>query len=151
EALRLRHLLSELPTEGSPDPAAPRHITLSPELRLGQVLVALADADEATPVLVDGDGARRYSAGALRGRILARLRAAHLGPRHRTGPRGSDPARRAGGVSPRRVVSGHTSPKRKRGTFNNPLACASGLCGGFVRQKLASPGADAPGSPEGEP
>ncbi len=78
EALRLRHILADLPSEQAPAP--PQPITLSPELRLGQVLVALADVDEATPVLVDGDAERRYSAGALRGRILADLRQTGSGP-----------------------------------------------------------------------
>jgi osmoprotectant transport system ATP-binding protein len=74
EALRLRHLLSDLPSEGPAVPVPPLHIALSSELRLGQVLVALADVEETTPVLVDGDAERRYSAGALRGRILTDLR-----------------------------------------------------------------------------
>jgi ABC-type proline/glycine betaine transport system ATPase subunit len=73
EALRLRHLLADLPSEG-PAVAGPPHIALSSELRLGQVLIALADVDETTPVLVDGDAERRYSARVLRGRILADLR-----------------------------------------------------------------------------
>ena len=38
--------------------------------------MALADAGDDTPVLVDGDAARRYSARALRERILTDLRRA---------------------------------------------------------------------------
>jgi osmoprotectant transport system ATP-binding protein len=77
EALRLRHLLPELPADGR---EAGEAVVLSPELRLGQVLVALADVNEHTQVLVDGDPKRCYSAGALRARILADLRRSNPGP-----------------------------------------------------------------------
>ena len=74
EALRLRDFLADIPAEQPPAPVPPSHLELSSGLRLGQVLVALADANDATPVLVDGDGERRYAVRALRERILTDLR-----------------------------------------------------------------------------
>jgi hypothetical protein len=76
ESLRLSDVLAELPPEQPPVPVPARHLSLSSELRLGPALVALADAEDTMPVLVNGDCARRYSAGKLRVRILADLRQA---------------------------------------------------------------------------
>jgi osmoprotectant transport system ATP-binding protein len=69
EALRLRHLLPELPVVTAADNAIP----LAADLRLGQVLVAVAEAADSATVVVDGDRERAYPAAALRSRILADL------------------------------------------------------------------------------
>jgi ABC-type proline/glycine betaine transport system ATPase subunit len=69
EALRLGHLLLEIPVV----PVSANPIHLAADCRLGQVLVALADAGDATTVLVNGDLERAYSARALRTVILAEL------------------------------------------------------------------------------
>jgi osmoprotectant transport system ATP-binding protein len=74
EALRLSDFLIGVPSEQAPVPAPPLHVRLSSALRLGQVLVALADAGDDMPVLVDDGTERCYSARALRERILADLR-----------------------------------------------------------------------------
>jgi osmoprotectant transport system ATP-binding protein len=81
EGLYLRQILGGLPVEGlSPVADAPSSPTaclnLSPDLRLREALIALADVDDSMPVLLNGDSERRYSAGALRQRILADLREA---------------------------------------------------------------------------
>jgi osmoprotectant transport system ATP-binding protein len=69
ESLRLGQILEGLETV-QPTAGATR---LSPELRLGQVLAQLADADATVVIAVDGDGNRAYTAGALRSRILVDL------------------------------------------------------------------------------
>jgi osmoprotectant transport system ATP-binding protein len=79
DVLRLRDLLPAVPGE-PPGPAPASPLAMSSDLRLGQVLVALADAGDATPVLVDGDAGRRYAARALRERILTDLRQAETAP-----------------------------------------------------------------------
>jgi osmoprotectant transport system ATP-binding protein len=70
--LRLGQIVPELP---SVSPAAAT-MRLSAELPLGQALAALAGVPEDTGVVVDGAGASTYTAGELRGRILADLEAA---------------------------------------------------------------------------
>ena len=79
ESLHLRDCLPEVPSEQSPLPESPR-LALASAMRLGQVLVALADASAETPVLVDGDTKQWYAAGALRERILADLRQTEAAP-----------------------------------------------------------------------
>jgi osmoprotectant transport system ATP-binding protein len=69
EALRLEHLLDDLKTV----PGSNHAIQLSARARLGQVLVALADANETMTVTVDGDPKRTYSAREIRGLILTEL------------------------------------------------------------------------------
>ncbi len=76
ESLRLRDLLPEIPNEQPPVPVPPLHLKLESAMRLGQVLVTLADVSADMPVLVDGDAERRYTAGMLRERLLADLRRA---------------------------------------------------------------------------
>jgi osmoprotectant transport system ATP-binding protein len=70
EALRLAHLLPGLPTVTAPGPV----LRLSRDLRLGQVLLALADVAPGTAVLVEGQGT--FDALALRRRLLDELRQA---------------------------------------------------------------------------
>jgi osmoprotectant transport system ATP-binding protein len=69
EALRLGHLIPDLPVV----PAGPRAIRLSVNLRLGEVLVAVAEADDSATVVVDGNFERAYPARVVRDRILADL------------------------------------------------------------------------------
>jgi hypothetical protein len=74
EVLRLGHLLPDLIAALLPRPKTPvRQVRLSADLRLGQVLVAVADTDETTTVVVEGNGTAAYSAPALRQAILAEL------------------------------------------------------------------------------
>jgi osmoprotectant transport system ATP-binding protein len=72
EALRLNHLIDNLPTVT----ATEKPIRLSGHARLGEVLVALARADEGGSVVLDDDPARAYPAKTLRDRILSDLGAA---------------------------------------------------------------------------
>jgi osmoprotectant transport system ATP-binding protein len=74
DALRLNELLADLPRASSSS-----CISLRSDRRLGEVLVALADAGEGDAVVIDGDPERAYSARALRERLLADLRAAAPG------------------------------------------------------------------------
>ncbi|MCI0460422.1 MAG: ATP-binding cassette domain-containing protein [Gemmataceae bacterium] len=76
EGLYLRQVLGGLPVENPPIPAPALFVSLSPDLRLREALIALADVGDSMPVLLNGDSERRYSAGALRQRILADLREA---------------------------------------------------------------------------
>jgi osmoprotectant transport system ATP-binding protein len=71
QVLRLGDVLDGVPCVVPRDGA----LSLSSQLRLGQVLVMLADAESAVAV-VDGDGARAYALPALRERILTDLRRA---------------------------------------------------------------------------
>jgi osmoprotectant transport system ATP-binding protein len=72
ESLRLEHVLDDVPVA----PAAADALRLSPALRLGQVLVALANASADATVVV-GDGPERaYRALALRDAILRDVRQA---------------------------------------------------------------------------
>jgi osmoprotectant transport system ATP-binding protein len=70
EALRLEHLLPGLATV----PTAEQTVSLPGDLRLGQVLLRLADVPTGAAVRVNGDPARTYEAHALRAHILAELR-----------------------------------------------------------------------------
>ncbi len=79
EALYLRDSLPA-PAERLPVPASAVFLTLAAGLRLREALIALADADDAMPVLLDGAAEQRYTAGAVRARILADLRAAGAAP-----------------------------------------------------------------------
>jgi osmoprotectant transport system ATP-binding protein len=74
DALRLNEMLSDLPRASSST-----CIPLRSDRRLGEVLVALADAGEGDAVVIDGDPERAYSARALRERLMADLRAAAPG------------------------------------------------------------------------
>jgi osmoprotectant transport system ATP-binding protein len=68
EALRLAHLLAGLPTVPPSDPV----LRLSRDLRLGQVLLALADVPPGATVAVDGNGAA-FDAAALRAHVIKEL------------------------------------------------------------------------------
>jgi osmoprotectant transport system ATP-binding protein len=70
EALRLGEILAGQPAA----PASGQVLRLSGDLRLGQVVLALADVGPGTTVLVDGDAGKAYDAGALRAHILRALR-----------------------------------------------------------------------------
>jgi len=71
ESLRLRHVLDGLPTlaDSAIGPC------LSPQLGLGQALVALADVPDDVAVRIDSDPQRAYRAGTIRRHILDDLRA----------------------------------------------------------------------------
>jgi osmoprotectant transport system ATP-binding protein len=69
EALRLEHLLPDL----SQVPVTANPIRLSPDIRLGQVLVAVVDAGDNATVAVDGAVERGYLAREVRYRILEDL------------------------------------------------------------------------------
>src|SRR5205085_1669188 len=69
QALRLGDVLQDVP----PVPPRPDALALSSDLRLGQVLIALANVGDGVTV-VDGDASRAYAAEALRDRVLADLR-----------------------------------------------------------------------------
>jgi osmoprotectant transport system ATP-binding protein len=69
ETLRLGQVLSDL----TPVPVTGQPLRLPGEMRLGQVLAALAEVDEAAVIQVDGEEGRAYSAREVRARILAGL------------------------------------------------------------------------------
>jgi osmoprotectant transport system ATP-binding protein len=69
DALGLEHILGQL----SVVPATAHTIHLPGTARLGQVLVAVAEATENETVMVDGEEGRAYSAPEVRARILAEL------------------------------------------------------------------------------
>jgi osmoprotectant transport system ATP-binding protein len=83
--LRLRHIIQDVSVETSS-----RHVSnvpnnsirLTVDLPLGQALVALADANDDTPVTLEGDAGTTYSAGPLKSRILADLKVAANGNHH---------------------------------------------------------------------
>jgi osmoprotectant transport system ATP-binding protein len=75
ETLRLQHVLADLPSpipEADGKPAR----TLSPELRLGQVLVALAELPDQAQVVVASETRLAYQAAILRRAVLQIFRAA---------------------------------------------------------------------------
>jgi osmoprotectant transport system ATP-binding protein len=71
ETLCLRHILDELPTR----PATNEARTLSPELRLGEVLAALGDVADDAAIRIHGTD-RALAVRALRDHLLADLRQA---------------------------------------------------------------------------
>jgi osmoprotectant transport system ATP-binding protein len=70
EALRLAHVLDGLPQAES----SGKELRLTRDLRLGQVLLALADVSPGSVAVVEGEGGGRFDALALRGRLLEELR-----------------------------------------------------------------------------
>jgi osmoprotectant transport system ATP-binding protein len=86
EALRLSHVLEGMPQAASVE----KPLRMARDLRLGQVLLALADASPGMSVLVEGDGGGAFDALALRDRLLEELRPLE----------GSANAQRAAGIIP---------------------------------------------------
>jgi osmoprotectant transport system ATP-binding protein len=69
EVLRLAQLLPDLPTV----PPAAQSVHLSPDLSLGQTLIALANIGEDATITVDGEPGKAYLAKFLRARITSDL------------------------------------------------------------------------------